>query len=318
MKPSISSLRMSLSWALLVFLSHCSKQSVERADVVARVGEVELTTEEMAQGLAKRAAQSPVPVKAREWLDEWVEREVLVQKATQAGLLEDAEVRERLRDVLIARFKELQIDPLLEAIDISDEEMLAAYEARKERFKIPERIRLAVLFQAVHPEAGDEEAKQARQRLEAAMGDLKKSDSGAAAGRGFGVMAVSYSEDQETRYRGGEIGWVERDRYPPRIDKPVIEAGFALQTLGQVSGVVVGEKGLYLVQLLERQAEAFSPYEQVLPALKNQLLSEKRERIQSELAADVRKGLTVEIFPERLSNLQEKTDHESLLPPSAP
>lgn len=165
MKCLFSSIGMGFSWALLASLSSCSKQAVERTDVVARVGGVALTKDQLAQGLAQRAAQSPVPVLPQEWVDEWVEREVLVQKAQQAGLLEDAEVMERLRDVLIARFKERQIDPLMDDVAVSDEEIQVAYEARKESFMIPERVRLAMLFQVVHPDASGEESKQARQRL---------------------------------------------------------------------------------------------------------------------------------------------------------
>jgi PPIC-type PPIASE domain. len=31
-------------------------------------------------------------------------------------------------------------------------------------------------------------------------------------GRGFGPIAVKYSEDQVTRYKGGDIGWVNKNR----------------------------------------------------------------------------------------------------------
>ena len=39
--------------------------------------------------------------------------------------------------------------------------------------------------------------------------------------KGFGALAVNFSEDQETRYQGGDLGWIERGRFPQRFEKAV-------------------------------------------------------------------------------------------------
>ena len=44
---------------------------------------------------------------------------------------------------------------------------------------------------------------------------------------GFGPLAIAYSEDQATRYKGGDVGWVEAARGPAWLSPTVRQAALA-------------------------------------------------------------------------------------------
>ncbi|MGI9335643.1 MAG: peptidylprolyl isomerase [Gammaproteobacteria bacterium] len=68
-------------------------------------------------------------------------------------------------------------------------------------------------------------------------------------GENFGDLARAHSDDTGTATRGGELGWVTREKVVPRF----FEAMRSLQQLGQISPPFQTEFGWHVVQLLERR-----------------------------------------------------------------
>ncbi|MCB1207694.1 MAG: peptidyl-prolyl cis-trans isomerase [Verrucomicrobiales bacterium] len=219
-------------------------------------------------------------------------------------MADDPEVVNAMTEVLIATLKSRKLDAELATVGVTDDELRAGYEKYRDRFVSPERVRLALLY--IDGE-GD-----GRQRMEAALDLAKKTTQE----QGFGAVVVKYSEDQETRYRGGDLGWIERGRYPKRIEAAVIDAGFALNEVGQFSEVIPGAKGFYLVKLLEKQPSSTSPLEKVAVDLRQQLLREKREQIAADFQMQLRDGLRVEVHAEKLETLPSSKPANEPVPPS--
>jgi len=288
--------------------------------VLAVVGDKEITIEEFTRHFEARRDRSPVPVDAGELLNELVEREVLAQNAVKAGLMDDPEVAEKMRDVLIATFKERQLTPLLETASVSDDEISAAYDSEKDKLTKPGQVRLAILYAQAEPGEKDDTDNAARLRLEAAAQLARQQDVRTDKGEpaSFGPLAVQHSEDQESRYRGGEIGWVERERFPGRLDAAVIKAGFALATPGQISTVITGANGYYVVKLLERRSPAVLPLEQATPALRSRLLAEKQGDLMEKFQHQLRQDLRVEVHADRLAQIAAATPGQTSSPPSIP
>lgn len=295
-----------------VLISGCKKPLPN--DVLARVGDREIRIEEFRETLRARQEGSPVPADPKAVLDLLIDHEILVQSARKAGLEKDREIQEQIRDVLVAKLKERKLTPQFEAAAISDVEVNAAYESSRTQFTTPERVHLAALF--LQAPADGDDAAAVRQRLETAQSRVKElSLSGT---DNFGGLAVEFSEDQETRYRGGDLGWIERDRPPARIDPAVIDAGFALPEPGACSGVIRGERGFYLVKLIERQAPSVAPLASVEPAIRARLLREKREKIEAEFLAALRQAVPVKVHPERLPAKAASASPAADLPPRLP
>jgi len=307
-RPRSTSAAASCALALgLVLATSCSRPPADEAhapeEVLARVGGVEITAGDLARRAASLAASGRTAADPETLLLEMVEREALAQRAAETGLEEDPEVREMIRDVLISQYKERELAPRLEAAAaVSDEELREAYEESKDELTTPERIRLAVLYLRLDAEAPEEEAAEKRRRLESARAAALESggEAGGGGSQSFGALAVGFSEDQESRYRGGEIGWVERGRHPARIDPAAVEAGFSLEAPGELSEVVAGRDGLYLVRLLERQEAAPLPFEQAAPGLTRRLQEQKQARLLDEFQSRLHAELRVEVHSERL------------------
>lgn len=295
---------------VLLAIPGCRKP--DAGDVLARVGDREIRIEEFSRLVEARQRTSPVPVDAKLLLEELVVRETCVQAARKAGFENDREVQEQIRDILVAKVRERVLAPQLEAATVSDAEVQRAYAARRAEFTTPERAHLAVLYLQAPP--GD--AAPVRQRLENAQSQIRQASY--RADRNFGALAVDYSEDQETRYRGGDLGWVERHRHPQRIEPVVIEAGFALPQPGAISDVIRGERGFYLVKLVERQPPSVAPLEKVEPAIRAGLLRDKRAQIEAGFAAKIREAVPVEVHPERLPASAAATAPAPNLPPKLP
>jgi len=140
--------------------------------------------------------------------------------------------------------------------------------------------------------------------VEAREKALKSSD-----GPGFGSLAIEYSEDQATRYKGGDIGWIEEGRGRYRWDSKVIAAGFSLGKIGEISEIIATDSGLFLVKLLDRREPVVSPLEQVKERIRHKLVLEKRKQIEKEFLEEMRAGTAIEIYPEVL---------EAVKPPASP
>jgi parvulin-like peptidyl-prolyl isomerase len=66
-------------------------------------------------------------------------------------------------------------------------------------------------------------------------------------GADFGQLAQQLSTDTSSKGNGGDLGWIGHGV----LDKAVDDAAFALQP-GQLSGVIQGASGFYVVQVLEK------------------------------------------------------------------
>ena len=97
---------------------------------------------------------------------------------------------------------------------------------------------------------------------------------------GFGALAAEASEHATSRYRGGDIGWIEtgRDAYP--LPAAIVETGFALP-VGGVSDVIETEEGLYVVMKQDQREARTAPFEEVADTLRRRLLRDRRDRVEA-------------------------------------
>lgn len=304
--------------AAISLLASCLR--MDTSEILAVVGDREITKQELTQELELARRQGQVEVDPETLLSEMVEREVLTQNAVLSGYMEDPVVREQISNVLIARLKELQLASELEKVEVSDAELLEAYEKEKLTLIRPEQVRLAILYSAFTPEDKRGGGEELRLRMQSAAELARQQDNRNDKGEvtGFGALAIQYSEDQESRYRGGEIGWVERARFPGRIEGEVVEAGMALKEPGMLSDVIMTAKGCYVVKLLERREATALPYEQVAPALEAKLLAYKKQQVEARFQTSLREKVRVESYPEKLAGMASSTSVNTPVPPSVP
>jgi peptidyl-prolyl cis-trans isomerase D len=103
---------------------------------------------------------------------------------------------------------------------------------------------------------------------------------------------VRYSSDFESRYRGGDIGWLERESNDPRWGNEVARALFALPEPGDLSEVIPTENGFAIARLLRRSERRTAEFAEVEAQIRAELEAQRRERVlvalRSELAGMAR------------------------------
>jgi peptidyl-prolyl cis-trans isomerase D len=151
-----------------------------------------------------------------------------------------------------------------------------AWKENPTRFDQPRKVKARHILVKVAP-GGDEAA--ARARIEALAARLQK-------GEDFAAVAAQGSDDQNTRGRGGELGFISE----ALVEKPFAEAAMALPP-GKVSAPVRTGSGFHLIRVDEVVEARQVPLEVARPQLAAELLVEDRaaalvaERSQAALRA---------------------------------
>ena len=280
-----------------------------RADreLLATVGPRQIRTGDFVREISRRGGSRQELLDRPALLHEMIVREALLVRARAAGLEEDPDfIRER-QSLLIGCLRRRELEPRLANVAVSDLDIQADYERDQAPFSQPARRRLAILFVATNPQM----APEARARCQARIDEARRkvlAQAETAAAKGFGALAVEYSEDQTTRYKGGDLGWVEDGRDLGGYGPEVVKAGFALAKVGDVSDIIATDRGLYLVRLADQRPPQTSPLEDVRERIRHLLLRDKQRQLEKAFVDQALSAVTVKIFEDALQRL----------PPTAP
>lgn len=285
-------------------------------DVLARVEGHAIRVADFEAELARRARASEM---ARAETREAVLRQMVILEATylrakEAGFDQRPEIVRQIKNFIADRFLEQQLKAEPESPAVTDAEVEAHYRLHADRFAVPERARFAVIQFSVSPKATPEKRAEALQRAEAVLAEVRVLYNSE---RTFGALAQRYSEDQATRYLGGDAGWLSRGEQG-RWDKAVTEAAFALTKPGEVSPVIQAANAFWLVKLIEKQGAGRRPLEEVAEGIRYQLSLAKRHRQQDELHEAMTAGLKIEINRALLETISIPASRPHTTPPPLP
>jgi parvulin-like peptidyl-prolyl isomerase len=118
----------------------------------------------------------------------------------------------------------------------------------------------------------------------------------------FGNLAMSYSDDQASRYKGGDIGWCDQGREAYRWPTEVITAGMALSK-GGISDVIETAKGLFLVAKTDSREPVVTPLEKMDATLRRQLTVTKRQETEQVFMKQLRAAVPVQIQTAALASI---------------
>jgi parvulin-like peptidyl-prolyl isomerase len=299
-RVALAGARMGALAASLALVAGCQREATapDDADVVAKVGESVIRVSDVEQELRMRAGRAaPIPG-LDTLLDDLVERRLIVDKALADGMADDPELRRSWESLLIGAYKERYLREQLRTIEVGDAEVAAQYQADADRYRRPAKARLAILslpFTSVMP-------AEERDAVVARMAEGRElSLATEPAGPGFGTLAVNFSEDQVTRHRGGDAGWLDEGvdyRWPAEV----VAAGFALE-MGETSQPLVAGDAVYLVRKLDERPATPIELAQVSTQIRKDLLTAKIREAEAAFSNTLRQDVTIETNPERLSGI---------------
>ena len=197
-------------------------------EIVARVGNAVLTREDMKQRMAWEGVS---PDQESDFVDRWVDRELLYQEAKRLGLDRTVELQWEIELVE----KEFVIQKLLERtfiqeVEITEEEIADYYERNRDEFQTDEEE-----VRALHIlKESKAEADVARQEI--------------VAGKAFETVAQESSVGI-FRERGGDMGFFRRGDVIPEIER----YAFRLPE-GRVSRVFQSNYGFHIIKVIKKRA----------------------------------------------------------------
>jgi parvulin-like peptidyl-prolyl isomerase len=247
-----------------------------------------------------------------------VRRLAMAEAALKAGLDKDPEVAAAFERILAKKLRTERLEPLLEKVEISSLDVEAYYREHQEQFQRPAQMNGAWILMKVSRFADAQRQAEARQRAESAWKEASEAKLG---DKRWEALAARISEDQATRYQGGDLGWTPEDAASSALPGPVFEALHGLTEAGQVAPLVKLEDGFAFVRLLGRKPAQPIPLEQVSQRIQARLLDERKQQVEEGFYTELLRSLGTELHPERLEELQPPAiEHpvENLPPPALP
>jgi peptidyl-prolyl cis-trans isomerase C len=183
---------------------------------------------------------------------ELVQRQQMVAEARRLGLDQEPATRRALEGVLVARWKERQLEPRLAATNASSSTAATPpAESATSAASRPERVSHAAWLRLQFtPRTSAARKSTLRARMDEARAKAFQLDSSVP---GFGPLAIDYSDDDATRSMGGDLGWISPSNSSLPGGEAVRAALDGLQQNGEVSPVIEGRDGFYLLRLIERR-----------------------------------------------------------------
>jgi peptidyl-prolyl cis-trans isomerase D len=179
------------------------------------------------------------------------------------------------------RYALLSIDKLRERIVIPDDALRAYYNAHIDQFKVENRAHVEhILFKTIGKT--DAEIAEIRQKADDV---LKKAKSGA----NFEDLAKKYSEDDGTKVKGGDLGWIVEGQTVPEFQKVAFS-----EPKGTISDLVKTQYGFHIIKVLDRENAHTKTLEEVrndiTPILLDEKLNAQANDISNQMAAAVRQS----------------------------
>ena len=178
-----------------------------------------------------------------------------------AEYYEQNEEQFREPESVVAQYVVLDQTAISEEIEVAEEELLAQYELESSEYQgAAEKRASHILFDTFDMSEAEalEQAAAAKQRLDD--------------GEDFAALALEVSSDTISAEAGGDIGYTDGTAFPPEVEEALGELA-----LNGISGPVVSEFGVHLVQLTEDAENEYPPFEEVSARIERDLKSSEVE-----------------------------------------
>ncbi len=189
----------------------------------------------------------------------------------------------------------------------SEAEIEDFYDANKTAFVAPDMVRFKHIFIETRNLASAAEKEKARTRAEEIARELQN-------GAAFDDLVVKYSDDQSSRYKGGDFGYLRRDDQARRqlLGREFFEAPFKMD-VGEISGVLQSNIGFHIIRVTEKIPFRLLALDDPIPPqnkstvrdqISAQLLQQKQAEFYQQalldLIAELKKKAEIRIFEENL------------------
>jgi parvulin-like peptidyl-prolyl isomerase len=282
-------------------------------DVLAVVGDERITEADFRMEMSRRSSGSAES--RADGLERMIRHKAALVQARAEGFDKQPEMVSLVEQLIVARFLETRHAAVSESDPVvSEEEIARFYQDHPDRFQRPEAVRAGVILLRGSARATEEKRAELRERALAILDQARGSDADA-----FALLVRRYSDDQATRYTGGDTGWMRADASLAASDAAVMAAAVGLENPGDLAPLLESTEGIRIVRLAARQAPGIRPLDEVRESIRFELLQSARAARQNAFFEELKEGVRIEINQPLIQNLA-RPDTPSLTkgPPSLP
>ena len=198
------------------------------------------------------------------------EMEILVKRMLEVKIIADVAKKEKFdRQPQIKKqlayvvddflSKEYLAKVVMKNITVSEADLKEFYTRNKEQLGVPEQVRARHILFKVEPAFSEDEKKQVKARAEAVLERAK-------AGEDFEKLARTYSDDQTSKTKGGDLGYFSPGKMVPEFE------GAAFYTdPGKISDIVETKYGYHIIKVEDHTEARERSFEEMKDYLKEQL-----------------------------------------------
>lgn len=267
---------------LLLLFFNCSTEKKESDNVLVAVGGAELTRKTLDYEFPNNMQSKFTREQLKNFIQQWIEKELIYQSALKVGLDLDADYRLELvkakKEILIRKYLEQN---LLNVEDsVSDEDAFKYFEENKENFLIGETEMRALHILV----ATSGEADEARRRI--------------LAGEDFEKVAQQVSLDYAERQR------IEFDYFSSKDVLPEIGSRLFSYREGSLTSPIRSSFGYHIFKILARRdAGGYKSFDSVKDQIVKRLISIKKKKEYRDLIIELRNKIIVKKNDSMLSEI---------------
>jgi foldase protein PrsA len=224
------------------------RQEARKNGIVITPAEIDAKAKEFETGYRTRIG---TPAK----FDDFLKQQGLSLASFQAAMRYSAEMQ---------LMQQKLSQKLGEKVQVTDQELQDTYEKQKFQFVQPAEIKIAQIMLNF---TGLDEAAQNKTK-EDAKALLEKVK---APGADFAQLAKQYSQDTDTKDKGGELPWMSFSPYGPPFDQVVMAA-----PVGLIDQPVRSYKGYHIVKVIDKHPQRTKPFDEVKNDLRKQLVERRQ------------------------------------------
>jgi peptidyl-prolyl cis-trans isomerase D len=147
------------------------------------------------------------------------------------------------------RYALIDVNKMRQTAQVSDDELKQIYQQNIAQFQVPNRVHVEHILLFTRAKT-DAEVAEVQKRAENALKEVKK-------GGKFEDLAKKYSEDTQTKDKGGDLGWVMAGQTVPAFEK----AAFSTPK-GATSDLVKTEFGFHILKVVDKETAHTVPFEE--------------------------------------------------------
>jgi parvulin-like peptidyl-prolyl isomerase len=151
-------------------------------------------------------------------------------------------------------------------VTVTDDDVRTRYDAMTRRSAGVKRIKLRHILLKVPDKPTEAQLAEAKRKAAEIIEKVRS-------GGDFARLAADLSDDEATKYSGGEIGWIERGS----IDTEWEVIVFAMNK-GEVRGPITGPSGLHVFQVTDVERNQQKQFAEMKEQLRNELWRKEMER----------------------------------------